>query len=199
MVDGGRAVHLPGDLRYMSPRSFRLQRRWGEWTRASPLCRPGRRRRRRLFVCLERFVESSRSCRRPSRGRGDLSVNVRMSETEHLGSRAHSTHRFRTAHGTRRWRRIATQGQHMHHRRLISEPISQIGAAFVRRCIPAGGVARRSNIPDIFAPRALPAGRLAALGAALPSVRLGSSLAVHFTLREVNCWDDACLRVRRNR
>ena len=50
--------------------------------------------------------------------------------------------------------------------------------AFGRRCIPpppqrgcrvggpgAGGVARRSNIPDMLAPRALPAGRIAALGA----------------------------------
>ena len=35
-------------------------------------------------------------------------------------------------------------------------------AAFGRRCIPRGGVARRSNIPDILA---LPPGRLAALGA----------------------------------
>ena len=34
-------------------------------------------------------------------------------------------------------------------------------AAFDRRCIPAAGVARRPNIPDIFAPRALSAGRLA--------------------------------------
>ena len=33
------------------------------------------------------------------------------------------------------------------------------------RCIPALGVARRSNIPDILPPRALIAGRLARLGA----------------------------------
>src|SRR6267142_23096 len=37
--------------------------------------------------------------------------------------------------------------------------------AFGRRCIPAGEVARRSHIPDMLAPRALPGGRLAALGA----------------------------------
>ena len=37
--------------------------------------------------------------------------------------------------------------------------------AFGRRCIPPGGVARRSHIPDMLPPRALPAGRLAALGA----------------------------------
>jgi len=37
--------------------------------------------------------------------------------------------------------------------------------AFGRRCIPAGGVAPHSNIPDILTRRALPAGRLAALGA----------------------------------
>ena len=38
-------------------------------------------------------------------------------------------------------------------------------AAFDRRCIPAAGVARRPNIPDIFAPRDLSAGRLAGLSA----------------------------------
>src|SRR5439155_5007875 len=38
-------------------------------------------------------------------------------------------------------------------------------AAFGRRCIPPGCVARRSNVPDILATRALPGGRLAALGA----------------------------------
>src|SRR5206468_3586477 len=32
-------------------------------------------------------------------------------------------------------------------------------AAFGRRCIPPGRVARRSNIPDILATRALPGGR----------------------------------------
>src|SRR6266480_4538389 len=37
--------------------------------------------------------------------------------------------------------------------------------AFGRRCIPAGCVTRRSHIPDILPPRALPSGRLAALGA----------------------------------
>ena len=38
-------------------------------------------------------------------------------------------------------------------------------AAFGRRCIPAGCVAPRSNIPDILTRRALPAGRIAALDA----------------------------------
>ena len=38
-------------------------------------------------------------------------------------------------------------------------------AAFGRRCIPPDCVAPRSNIPDILARRALPAGRIAGLGA----------------------------------
>jgi len=38
--------------------------------------------------------------------------------------------------------------------------------AFDGRCIPALGVARRLNIPDIRPPRALTAGRLARLDAA---------------------------------
>jgi hypothetical protein len=38
-------------------------------------------------------------------------------------------------------------------------------AAFGRRCIPPGCVAPRSNIPDILARRALPAGRITGLGA----------------------------------
>jgi hypothetical protein len=38
--------------------------------------------------------------------------------------------------------------------------------AFGRRCIPPGGVAPSSHIADILGRRALPAGRLAALGAA---------------------------------
>jgi predicted nucleic acid-binding protein len=38
-------------------------------------------------------------------------------------------------------------------------------AAFARRCIPAAGVAPPSNIADILGRRALPAGRLATLGA----------------------------------
>ena len=37
--------------------------------------------------------------------------------------------------------------------------------AFERRCIPPDCVARRSNMPDILAPRALPGGRIGALGA----------------------------------
>ena len=36
-------------------------------------------------------------------------------------------------------------------------------AAFGRRCIPAGCVAPRSNIPDILTRRALRSGRIAAL------------------------------------
>src|SRR3984893_17876417 len=39
-------------------------------------------------------------------------------------------------------------------------------AAFERRCIPPGCVAPPSNIPDILGRHALPAGRLAVLGAA---------------------------------
>src|SRR6266446_1603280 len=38
-------------------------------------------------------------------------------------------------------------------------------AAFDERCIPAGGVAPPSNTPGILSRRALPAGRLARLGA----------------------------------
>ena len=38
-------------------------------------------------------------------------------------------------------------------------------AAFGRRCILAGGVAPRSNIPDILTRRAWPAGRITTLGA----------------------------------
>src|SRR3954463_11066671 len=38
-------------------------------------------------------------------------------------------------------------------------------AAFGGRCIPAGGVAPPSNIPDILGRRALPPGRLPRLGA----------------------------------
>src|SRR5262245_2063318 len=38
-------------------------------------------------------------------------------------------------------------------------------AAFDGRCIPAGGVAPRSNTPGILGRRALPSGRLARLGA----------------------------------
>jgi Ca-activated chloride channel family protein len=40
-------------------------------------------------------------------------------------------------------------------------------SAFERRCIPPGGVAPPSNIPDILGRRALPAGRLAVLGATM--------------------------------
>jgi plasmid stability protein len=47
-------------------------------------------------------------------------------------------------------------------------------AAFDGRCIPALGVARRLNIPDIRPPRALIAGRLARLGASRPSPRAAS-------------------------
>src|SRR5262245_19543204 len=51
------------------------------------------------------------------------------------------------------------------------EPISKMGTAFGRRCIPPGCVARRSHMADILPPRALPAGRLAGLGAAPPFLR----------------------------
>ncbi|MDE0367045.1 MAG: hypothetical protein OXP09_15925, partial [Gammaproteobacteria bacterium] len=37
--------------------------------------------------------------------------------------------------------------------------------AFERRCIPPDCVARRSNMPNILPPRALPGGRIGALGA----------------------------------
>jgi hypothetical protein len=40
-----------------------------------------------------------------------------------------------------------------------------ITAAFVRRCIPPGCVAPPSNTPGILGRRALPTGRIAALGA----------------------------------
>jgi hypothetical protein len=41
----------------------------------------------------------------------------------------------------------------------------RITSAFGRRCIPTGCVARRSNITYMLTPRALPSGRIAALGA----------------------------------
>ncbi len=44
-------------------------------------------------------------------------------------------------------------------------PGSGITMAFERRCIPPGGVARRLHTPGMRPPRALPAGRLGALGA----------------------------------
>src|SRR5712692_1518456 len=40
-------------------------------------------------------------------------------------------------------------------------------SAFERRCIPPGGVAPPSNTPGILGRRALPAGRIAALGATM--------------------------------
>jgi hypothetical protein len=40
-------------------------------------------------------------------------------------------------------------------------------SAFERRCIPSGCVAPPSNIPDILGRHALPAGRIAALGATM--------------------------------
>jgi hypothetical protein len=52
---------------------------------------------------------------------------------------------------------------------LAAAPVSaargESPAAFDGRCIPPSGVARRSNTPGILPPRALPAGRLARLGA----------------------------------
>src|SRR5438034_6694907 len=57
-------------------------------------------------------------------------------------------------------------------------------AAFDERCIPAGGVAPPSNTPGILGRRALPAGRLARLGATpdfhqdRKSTRLNSSHTV---------------------
>jgi hypothetical protein len=38
-------------------------------------------------------------------------------------------------------------------------------SAFGRRCIPSGGVAPPSNMPNILGRRALPAGRIGDLGA----------------------------------
>src|SRR3977135_20379 len=46
-----------------------------------------------------------------------------------------------------------------------------MGPAFGRRCIPSGCVAPPSNTPGILRRRALPAGRLAALGATPPFMR----------------------------
>jgi hypothetical protein len=54
---------------------------------------------------------------------------------------------------------------------ILALPLLELAArggsppAFVRRCIPPGCVARRSNIGHILASRALPAGRIAGLGA----------------------------------
>ena len=45
------------------------------------------------------------------------------------------------------------------------QPVVKVPTAFDRRCIPAGCVARRSNMPDILTPCALPSGRIAGLGA----------------------------------
>ena len=55
--------------------------------------------------------------------------------------------------------------------RLTFEPISRIGPAFGRRCIPSGGVATPSHTPGMLGRRALPDGRLTALGAAPPFLR----------------------------
>src|SRR5262245_24627502 len=46
-----------------------------------------------------------------------------------------------------------------------------MGTAFGRRCIPPGGVAPSSHTPGMLGRRALPGGRLAALGAAPPFLR----------------------------
>ncbi len=45
------------------------------------------------------------------------------------------------------------------------QPVAKAPAAFERRCIPPGCVAPRSNMADMLPRRALPGGRLAALGA----------------------------------
>ncbi|HLG56658.1 MAG TPA: hypothetical protein VI485_15070 [Vicinamibacterales bacterium] len=50
-------------------------------------------------------------------------------------------------------------------RRLGLAARGESPAAFDERCIPPGGVAPPSNTPGIFGRRALPAGRLARLGA----------------------------------
>src|SRR5262245_27963613 len=55
--------------------------------------------------------------------------------------------------------------------RRTLEPISKMGTAFGRRCIPPGRVAPSSNTPGILGRRALPGGRLAALGATPPFLR----------------------------
>ena len=55
--------------------------------------------------------------------------------------------------------------------------------AFDERCIPSGGVAPRSNIPDILARRALPAGRL---------TRLGATPDFHHGLLARASWSAAC-------
>src|SRR5439155_6922804 len=59
-------------------------------------------------------------------------------------------------------------------------------AAFGRRCVPAGCVAPRSNTPGILARRALPSGRIAALGATLAFRHglLWLDRGVHVTGRE---------------
>src|SRR6185436_19539016 len=51
------------------------------------------------------------------------------------------------------------------------EPISRMAPAFGRRCIASGGVAPPSHTPGMLGRRALPDGRLAALGAAPPFLR----------------------------
>src|SRR5574342_375744 len=59
-------------------------------------------------------------------------------------------------------------------------------SAFERRCISAGGVAPPSDIPEITGRRALPAGRLAVLGAAMdlpPGLRRMKVLALDTTTR----------------
>ena len=52
-------------------------------------------------------------------------------------------------------------------RRSLADDGAGVPSAFERRCIPSGCVAPPSNIPDILGRRALPAGRIAALGATM--------------------------------
>src|SRR5207237_3705774 len=117
-----------------------------------------------------RFVVSGRELRFPS------ATNVR--DAEYCGSRRRDLSKGRLLRPDLR-RRYAHGAAELHARRLAS--LTARGAtpsAFERRCIPpppqrgcrvgdpgSGCVARRSHIPDILPPRALPSGRLAALGA----------------------------------
>src|SRR5947209_18945929 len=64
--------------------------------------------------------------------------------------------------------RLAAARRALQHDGVLPRPLAARGeslAAFDERCIPASGVAPPSNTPGILSRRALPAGRLARLGA----------------------------------
>src|SRR4029434_1899459 len=94
--------------------------------------------------------------------------------------------RDRPRHAGSGARRVAAAARELAEGEPVSvPPVMTCAAACGRRCIPPGGVARRSNIPDILTPRALPAGRLAALGATLELSPRAVRLAANAQAKDV--------------